>query len=251
MAASRSRIHLLDELRGLCIVLMIAFHTFYTLAAMFHISWANELLTFFTPIEPFFAGIFIALCGFSCRLSKNNWKRGGLLALVAVGISAVLWFCMPSQMIWFGVLHCLAVCILLFAATHRLLDRVPTVLGLVLCALLFVCTWFVPWYQGGFFGVPGFSLTWPTAWEQYAFLMPLGIGRVYSADYFPLLPWLFCFLFGSYLGQYHKKLPKFCRRLHVRPLAFLGRHSLIVYLIHQPIIYGVAYVITYLMSILS
>ena len=71
-----NRIHILDELRGLCVVLMVVYHALYTLAASFLSPLALKLYTFFYPAEPFFAGVFIVLCGVSCRLSRNNVLRG-------------------------------------------------------------------------------------------------------------------------------------------------------------------------------
>lgn len=240
------RIHLLDELRGLCVVLMVAFHAFYTVGFLFDSTVAIRLFAFFAPVEPLFAGIFILLCGFSCRLSRSNAKRGLLLAFVALGMSGVLFLVMRSQMIWFGILHCLAVCILLFAATEKLLDRLPPSVGILLFTVLLAATWHFPFYEGGYLGIGDFVFwQWPAAWGDSTWLLAFGIGnfRFFGSDYFPLIPWLFCFLVGTYLGRYRERLPSLCYRLHVRPLSFLGRHSLIVYLAHQPIIYGICYLI--------
>lgn len=235
-----TRIHILDELRGLCVVLMVIYHALYTLAASFLSPLALTLYTFFYPVEPFFAGIFIVLCGFSCRLSRNNARRGWLLALVSVGMTAVLLLVMPSQVIWFGVLHCLAVCILLFAAARPLFDRIPPLVGAIVSAVLFAVGWTVPTMHGGtFFGIP-----LPAALLAYDPLLPLGFGTVYSADYFPLIPWFFLFLSGTYLGQWRDRLPAWCYRRRVAPLSFLGRYSLWVYLIHQPIIFGAAWIVS-------
>ena len=123
-APSSARIHFMDEVRGFDLLLMIAFHAFYTMGAIFDISIGTTLFAFFAPAEPFFAGVFIFICGISCRLSHSNWRRGLLLALVAIGMSVVLWFFMPKEMIWFGILHFLAVSILLFALLRPLLDRI-------------------------------------------------------------------------------------------------------------------------------
>lgn len=231
-----TRIHVLDELRGLCVVLMVVYHALYTLAAQFMMPFALRWYTFFSPAEPLFAGIFIFLCGFSCRLSRNNRRRGLLLAAVAIGMTLVLWLVMPSQIILFGVLHCLAVCILLFAAAKPLLDRIPPLVGLSACALLSALLWTVPTVFGGHF------LTWPLpeALLDCAWLFPLGFGRVYSADYFPLIPWLFVFAAGTFAGQRRDRLPAWCYSSHVRVLAWLGRHSLWIYLLHQPLIFGAA-----------
>jgi len=243
------RIHLLDELRGLCVVLMVVFHGFYTVGFIFELEAATRLFAFFRPVEPLFAGIFILLCGFSCRLSRSNLKRGLLLLTVAAGMSLVLYVVMRDQMIWFGVLHCLAVCILLFAATKPLLDRVPPLVGIVVCAVLFAVLWHFPFSEGGYIGVGGWRWEWPAAWGDNAWFLAFGIGnfRLYGSDYFPLFPWLFCFVAGTFLGQYRERLPAWCYTVHAKPLAFLGRHSLVIYLAHQPIIYGVCYVLSALL----
>jgi len=156
-----ARIHLLDDIRGLCVLLMVGFHLLYTLSQVFGVVWATNWLLFFLPAEPFFAGVFIFLCGISCRLSHSNLRRGLLLALVAVGLSAVLWVSqmvtplMQGEMIWFGILHFLSVAILLFVPLRRALDRVPVLLGLLLCAALLLLTWHINPDRGSFVGWPG------------------------------------------------------------------------------------------------
>ncbi len=244
------RIHLLDELRGLCVVLMVFFHGFYTVGFIFELEAATRLFAFFRPVEPLFAGIFILLCGFSCRLSRSNLKRGLLLLAVAAGMSLVLYAVMRDQMIWFGVLHCLAVCILLFAAAKPLLDRIPPLIGIAACAVLFAVFWHFPFSQGRYIGIGDTVFwEWPSAWGEHPWLLAFGIGNFgwYGADYFPLMPWMFCFLGGTFLGQYRDRLPAWCCRTHLKPLAVIGRHSLIIYLAHQPIIYGVCYVLSALL----
>ena len=243
----KKRIHILDELRGLCVVLMVIYHALYTFAGIFGMSWAIKLFWLCSPLEPFFAGIFIALCGVSCRLSKSNRKRGLLLAAVAIAMTVVLLAAMPDQVIWFGVLHCLAVCILLFALLRPLLDRVPPLVGVIVCAVLCALLWTVPTVFGGRF------LLWPlpTALLTCKWLFPLGFGYIYSADYFPLIPWVFCFMGGTFLGQWKERLPAWCYKRHLPPLAFAGRHSLIVYLVHQPLIIGITMGVYILMSLLA
>lgn len=233
-----NRIHILDELRGVCVVLMVIYHALYTLATSFLAPLALSLYNFFYPIEPLFAGIFIALCGFSCRLSHNNIRRGLLLAAVSVGMTAILLIVMPSQIIWFGVLHCLSVCILLFAVAKPLLDRIPPLGGVIVCAVLFAVSWTVPTMHGGHF----FGMALPEALLTCDVLLPLGFGTVFSADYFPLIPWLLLFLCGTFLGQWRDRLPAWCYRRRVPPLCWIGRHSLWIYLAHQPLIFGTAWV---------
>ena len=82
--------------------------------------------------------------------------------------------------------------------------------------------------------------------------LPVGfaIQRIPSqADYMPLFPWLGVFLLGCVIGRtcYKEKKTLFNRgetmRSVARPVEFIGRHSLIIYLVHQPVVYGILYVI--------
>lgn len=247
MAGSK-RIRVLDELRGLCVLLMVIFHGFYTLGYVIGWDVGRQLFAFFLPAEPVFAGIFIAICGFCCYLSHNNWKRGTILLFVSIAMSAVLWYVMPANMIWFGILQCLACCILLFAAGERPLSKLPAWLGVLVCVVLFAVTYHLPLTDGGYIGIAGvFTVDTP---NLGVFGYPIGMGFVASEDYFPLFPWLFLFLAGTFLGRWSRgvKLPAFCYRDHIRPLSFMGRHSLIIYLVHQPVIYALAWAVNWLIG---
>lgn len=254
--SSSRRICLLDELRGLDIILMICFHAFYTMGWVMDLAIGRTLFYFFQPVEPFFAGLFIFICGICCRLSHNNWLRGGILAAIAAVISLFLYFFMPNQMIWFGVLHMLAASILLFAALRPALNRVPAWLGLLLSVTLAVLTWNLPYYNGSTFGVEGiWQVAVPDAWIANPWLYPLGLGHggLSGTDYFPLLPWFFVFLAGSFVGKWAaaNKFPQWACRSHVPFLSAVGRHSLIIYVVHQPIIFGVGMAIVQIIRWIS
>ncbi len=248
--AKKPRIALLDEVRGLCVVLMVVYHGFYTfgyyLDSEKHETLARtcrELFDFFMPIEPLFAGIFIFLCGLCCTLSRNNLKRGALLALVALGVTVVMAVGFPDDAIWFGVLHMLSVCILLYALLHRTIAKTPGWLGAAVCAMLLWLCWNLPvQYAAGFFGIRNvWEVPVPAHVMRIKWLYPLGLGRIggVQGDYFPLLPWLFCFFGGSFLGRYIHRLPRCLKCSHLPPLSFVGRHALIIYVVHQPIIWGI------------
>ncbi len=242
---SSRRIHFIDEVRGFDLILMVFFHAFYTMGWLLEWPIGKTLYFFFEPAQPFFAGLFIFICGLCCHFSHNNWLRGGVLALVAVGMSAFLYFFMPDQMIWFGILHLLAVCILLYALLRPLLDRIPPWLGILLAATLVILTWHLPKYTSvthTYFGVEGiWSIAVPESLTSNPWLHPLGLGYIRSADYFPLLPWFFVFLAGSFVGIWatRGKFPKWTYRSHVPFLSTIGRHTLIIYVLHQPVIYGI------------
>lgn len=239
-----ARIHFLDEVRGFDLILMVFFHAFYVIGYLFKYSWGAWLFQFFNPAEPFFAGLFIFICGISCRLSHSNWKRGGLLALVAVGMSLFLYLFMREEMIWFGVLHFLAVSILLFALLRPLLDRIPPWAGLIGSALLLLLTWWVPVYRGSILGIKGLFGTDIPGWlVDIPALYPLGLGAGEGADYFPLLPWFFCFLGGSFVGVWAKqnRFPRWMYVSRLPWLSWLGRHTLVIYVLHQPVVFGLCW----------
>ena len=250
-SGSRRRIYFMDEVRGFDLILMVFFHAFFVIGYLFDFAWGRELFLFFNPAEPFFAGLFIFICGISCRLSHSNWKRGGLLLLVAAGMSLFLWFFMRDEMIWFGILHFLAVAILLFALLRPLLDRVPPLAGLIVCALLLLLTWWTPVYQGSLLGIKGiFEVALPQSWREMWWLYPLGLGAGEGSDYFPLFPWIFCFLAGSFAGVWAKqgRFPGWMYKRRLPWLAWLGRDTLIIYVVHQPIVFGLCWLIVTLMG---
>lgn len=242
-AKSKRRVVVLDELRGLAIVLMVFYHAFYLIGYTFDAPLCRTLFQFFYPVQPFFAALFVFLCGISCNFSRNNVKRGLLLAAVAILLSAVLWCAVfwrmltPDNYIWFGVLHLLAVSILLYALLKPTLRLLPPWLGLLLCAVLFLLTYHLPDANGGYFGMKGlFMWAVPTASQDNPWLYALGLCPVtLSGDYFPLLPWFFCFLGGTFVGRW--KTPKWAYRSRVPFLAAVGKQSLWVYLFHQPALY--------------
>ena len=247
---TRRRIHFLDEVRGLDILLMVIYHVFYMAGWVFNLSWGRTLFFFFRPVAPFFAGIFVFLCGISCHLSHNNWKRGGMLALIAIGISLVMWLAdflnlLPGQMIWFGILHFLATAILLFALFRPLLSKIPPLAGLLVCAFLFLITWNLPFHQGSTIGIPGvWEWKIPDSLIAMPALYPLGIGYGVGADYFPLFPWIFCFLCGSFIGVWAEqdRFPQWMYRRRVPFFSFLGKMTLPIYVVHQPLAYVLCWI---------
>jgi len=78
------------------------------------------------------------------------------------------------------------------------------------------------------------------------FFFILGFKTGHSAgDHWAVIPWMFLFMAGTFLGRYFKegKAPKWMEKNPIPPLAFIGRKTLIIYLVHQPIIYGALYLL--------
>ena len=119
----KTRYYILDAYRGLCVILMIFHHIAFDLVIYEYIpEWLifNPILDI---LQPFFAGSFILLSGISCRFSRNNLKKGIILAFIAAGVSLVTYFFTPDMYISFGILHFLACASLIYHFLRRLFEK--------------------------------------------------------------------------------------------------------------------------------
>ena len=225
----RRRFDVLDAWRTLAIVLMTAYHFLYDLY-IFGVISADQLFSApLNVLERFICCSFILLAGASARFSRNNLRHG--LVVLGAGLVVEIGAAVAGQTIRFGVLMLLGSSMVLWHFLGKGLQRLP---GWSVAAgsgiLFFAARWWT--------GRTAVSVPW---------LYPLGFisPGFYSADYFPLLPWFFLFLTGTALGGWclaHREN----RLLTVSlpgALTWPGRHSLIIYVLHQPVLYGISYLI--------
>lgn len=239
MTQQKDRIPFLDELRGLSILLMVLYHGAYDLVVFFGAdisAFSSPALQFFVP---FFAGVFIAVSGVCCRFSRSNLRRGAICLGLGLGLTLFTALFLPSQAIWFGILHLLGCCMLLAGASRRLWEGASPLWALLFGAL-FLATFSVPSRRA--VGLPGlWQLPLPGVLFSSPVLFPLGFpGEGFaSADYFPLIPWAFLFFAGVLCSRPFAKRegPSFLYRNHLPFLAAVGRHTIWVYLLHQPAIF--------------
>lgn len=230
----------LDVLRGAALVNMLVYHGMYDWVYIFghKSSWYDIWAPGCHLWQQYICWSFILLSGYSFTLARRPLKNGLLVAGCAAVLTAVTVFFLPSESIWFGVLHLNAAAVLLTCLMQPLLCRCPAALGLGLCAVLFFLTNQLP---EGYLGFEELRLcALPAAWYR-ANLFWLGLpdlSRFSSADYFPVLPWVFLFWCGYFLaGLWRPRAGQAPAPL--RPLALIGRHTLPVYMLHQPVLYGV------------
>ncbi len=235
---TKQRIRLLDGLRGFSLVSMIIYHAMYDLVVLFGVraAWYFELPGYLW--QQSICWVFILVSGASLHYGRHPVRRGLLVFGCGLLLTVVTALAMPEQAIYFGVLHFLGLAMVLAGFGQKLLRRVPAVLGLILSFAVFLFTKGVP---RGFVGVGDVALLQlPAALYGTPFLFWLGFpGPAFtSADYFPLIPWLFLFLAG-YFG-WGLLMPRLKTGAPGRnPLEWMGRHSLLIYMLHQPVIYGV------------
>ncbi len=243
----RPRIHTLDEVRGFAIFCMIFFHAFYSIGVFFNAKWGMDLLMFFMPAEPYFAGLFIAMSGLACNLSHSNLERGVKLGIIALGVTLVTYIMDEisgdGYLISFGILHMLAVGMLVYGLINKYLKLIPSWIGMLLNTVLFFFTYNI---ARGSVGIPYlFTIKLPEEWYTTKFLFAFGLPdkTFASSDYFPIIPWIFLFIAGTYLGRIavKKKFPRFMFKKRIPLFAFMGRHSLLIYLVHQPVIFALCY----------
>ncbi len=243
---SRGRYNLLDAVRGALIINMILYHALYDVVHILGIpiEWYTGPIGYIWQ-----QGIcwgFILLSGFCFRLSKRPLRHGLIVLGAGVLVTLVTAIAMPSERIIFGVLYLLGLCALIQCAVWAIWSRLglppfPAALGLILAALAFFLTREVPSGYIGFEGLRLFPLPQWLYASDYLAVLGLPGPNFWSSDYFPLIPWLCLYLCGYFLWRLIGSRQRIMDRLRpgIRPLSFIGRHSLLIYLLHQPALMGI------------
>lgn len=247
---SGTRAFELDVIRGFSIFMMMLMHFAYDIRYIFGLDAFAFLegTTFWVVVHPLFLVFFVGVSGICCTFSRSNFKRGiklTVIALLETLITAVATYYFGFDcLIIFNVLHLLALGILVYAAIsfcERVFKWNPKTVNVWMAVIglwIIVIGGEIEQYDGIIKGM---------------WLSPLGIfgsEPVPVADYLAIFPWLGVFLIGAIIGRvcYSDKTtlipntPKFVRKLMI-PFEFLGKHSLIVYIVHQPIVLGLTYLI--------
>lgn len=225
-----------DLLRGIAVLCMVAYHTLWDLVFLYDVSipWFRSDGAEVWQLSIRWA--FLLLSGFCWRLGRHSLKRGLLVLGCSAVVSLVTMVFLPDSLILFGVLTCIGCGMLLLIPLDRYLRKLPPWLGLALCLALFLLTQEIPVGRLG---------PWPLPDRLYAnhltALLGFPPGRFYSTDYVPLIPWLFVFIMGYCIHSLMEQLGwlKHLSAIRCRPLQWLGRHALPIYMLHQPVIYGI------------
>lgn len=208
----------IDTLRGIALVLMIIFHFLFDLREFygFPVHYNSGVYYYIGKVS---AILFMLISAISCAFSSSNLKRAVKFLAVALAITIGTHLYNPAFGIKFGILHFLGMCILLYPLFKGLNKYILLVLGTIIIML------------GRYFSVLPVD-------NNYLFLFSLTSNTWVSADYYPLFPWLGVFLYGIALGKIlyprHQSLLK--RFQGSNFFGFIGRHTLPIYLIHQPVL---------------
>ena len=232
----------LDTLRGMTLVSMMVYHACWDLVYLFRQDWAWYRSFGAHLWQQSICWTFILLSGYCFHLGHHRLRRG-LLSLGGGALVSAVSQVAGSPIHW-GVLTLLGAAALLTIPLDPLLRRLPARAGLAGSFCLFFLLREV---NQGYLGFEGAALlTLPADWYQNSLTALLGFPGpdFFSADYFSLLPWLFLFWTGYFL--YRLRPEGEGRELRLPLVTTLGRHSLVAYLLHQPVLLGFIFLLSIL-----
>lgn len=238
MPTREGRYDLIDTIRGIAIISMVIFHFCYDVFMVYgrDPSWYSQPAVHIW--QQSICWTFILVSGFVWSWGRSgNLKRGIMLNVWGLVISGVTVLAMPAEAVWFGILNCIGCAVLLVIALEPALKRIPAVVGMLVSFALFVVFKNV---QLGYLEWPGgFRLDLPDWLYDCYVLTPFGFPfpGFRSSDYFPILPWLFLYICGYFLNRIVMALRPLqsVARHGVAPLSAVGRYSIWIYLVHQPV----------------
>lgn len=227
-----------DFFRGIAIIMMVIFHFLWDLNYFYN---TNIVLSngFWNVFQITTATLFLFLVGVSLTISKiqqnakfDKYLKSGLkIFLFGLIITAVTKLVFPNSFVIFGILHLIGVSIII-SYFFRKFKYLNLLFGLI----FIIVGQIIKKYTVNFDG-----------------LLFLGLysNRFQSIDYFPIFPWFGVILISLFVGNllYSKngrqyRLKNLSNELIIKSICFLGKKSLIIYLLHQIILYGVFLIIT-------
>jgi len=225
----------LDAIKGGLVLAMVAYHACY-IAVMFGLSGIELYAGFWWVFPRVIAAGFVMVSGWNLAAKKARGgtlrsfaRRAGFLGLIALAISAATLPVLGKSFVFFGIIHLLALSSLI---AWPLLGRPAAALVTGAACLA----------AGLALGKLRFDFPW-LAWLGFR---PAGL---YPADYLPLLPWFAFIAFGAaardlFAGKLATIGQPRSRPAAIRVLAAVGKRSLVIYLAHLPLLYGLGWLLT-------
>ncbi len=219
----------IDALRGFAVLLMLVFNYSFALSFLGIYKLSADWL-YWWLFPRMIAGMFIFLVGISLSISisrkrkyNHYLKRGIFIFLLGMLATAATWLYLGSGFVVFGILHLIGLSIIIAPIFFKF-NKWNFFIGLILL----------------FFGFYINTIKMDFSWLLWLGLVPQGF---YTVDYFPLLPWFGLVLIGFaignnfyYNGKRNFEIKDLSKTNIIKKLAFLGRHSLLIYVLHQPLL---------------
>ncbi len=189
----------------------------------FWLMFRAVIMTLFTGL----VGVSLSLSGANIK-SASYKKRLGKLFACAVTITVVTSFVFPQSWVFFGILH-----FIFFAS----------LLGPILVRAPWMCL-----------GIGIVFVIMPAVYTSFIFMQPsliiLGLSPIkpMTEDFAPILPWLGVTMIGVFIGHIVKKYPRRMLTAEIKSLSTLGHYSLRFYMIHQLVLFPIAWLVSYILN---
>lgn len=230
-----ARFHIVDCLRGSAIFMMIVFHFCFDLTLFGHAEFDFYNSPFWIHFRTLIVSIFCLVMGMSMTLAYRkgfNWVKFNKRLVILIGCALLItistYFTSGERFIYFGILHFIAVASLLAIPFLRLYWS-----NLVIGVGILLLDYF---YQNPLF--------------HKIYLQWIGLMQYKPAtdDYAPLIPWFGVVLIGMFIARWtvvNARFPELTtwqpENWLTRALQIAGIHSLLIYMLHQPLFYGLFY----------
>lgn len=212
------RIWEMDFARGLALVLMSYFHLIYDMKEFFgyNVSYEGNMVAFAGKLS---AISFILISGISTTFSRSTTRRGFEVLAAALLITISTYLFNKDFFVVFGILHFIGLSMILSAALKRFDKYILLAAGILIIII-------------------GYTLPMGNYSNDYLMIVGLRSQTFASSDYYPLVPYFGIFLVGMVLGSllYAEKKSLVKPFYGHRIISAAGRNSLLVYLVHQPLI---------------
>ena len=224
LTKEKVRYHLLDTIRGIALINMIVYHFIYSMIYIFGFSMEWFGNTWTQIWQQCICWTFIIISGAAVNLGTNQLKRGAEVFGCGCVVTLVTIFVTPANRIIFGILSFIGIAMIITYYLMPLYKKLPKGIMLLLNFALFFLTKPITNYRYDIKGL---------------FFLGFKSRDFFSADYFPLIPWIFLFWFGFF--GFGIILEKYSNnpilKIKIPFLSYIGKHTLIIYMLHQPVIF--------------
>ena len=259
MGQTLGRLYKIDEIRGATLISMILYHFMWDLKyiAGFEMEWYESI--FAHVWQKSICITFILISGFCFSLSRNHLKRGLITFFSGGLVTLVTLLVMPENRVVFGILTFIGTAMLIMipiSKAHKYIgeriNRDTLNITMLIASMLFFIVFYSVNY--GFLNFIFTKVNIPRHMCKGYLADYIGFTdpTFYSTDYFSIFPWMFLFMFGYYLYEVIKPLNtsdadsmiiRFLKSKNSRAFEAIGKRTLIIYLLHQPVLYLITIII--------
>lgn len=246
----KKRYYVIDIIRGITIVSMILYHSLWDAVYIYkcNFKWYDSIIG--RIWQQSIAWSFVFISGFCWSLSRNKIKNGLKTLLAGILITLVTLVFMPQQRIIFGVLTMLGSCMIIMWLIERIIKKINPMVGICVNIILFLFTLNISNGYIGLFGVNMLNIPkifytgWIMTYIGFPFL------SFWSMDYYGVIPWIFMYISGYYVYKLCERKNHFDKfsKVRIPILEKVGKHSLVIYMIHQPLIYIILGLVFYIIN---